>query len=161
MIRKLLFLGGIGAFGYGVYSYVKTQAILLKNSEVDIAGVKLVSQTSTTTTIRVDLKVINNSEKKIIIKSFNFKLYLDGKFIGDIDSPTMSTVIAPNGGNTIVSFNYTLNKKEIDLLGILGGFISKGLKTVLSVNGGVTAKMGFVSVTTPVMVDYTLKELFS
>ncbi len=68
MIRKLLFIGGLGALGYGIYEYLRTQAIILKNSDVDITGVKLISQTSTETTIRVFLKVINNSEKKLILK---------------------------------------------------------------------------------------------
>lgn len=161
MIRKLLFIGGLGALGYGIYEYLRTQAIILKNSDVDITGVKLISQTSTETTIRVFLKVINNSEKKLILKSFNFNLFLDGKFIGEVQNADLNNVILPNGGDTRLSFDYTLKQKEVDLVGILGGFISKGMKTTLSLDGKVSAKMGIISVATPVKLDYTLRELFS
>jgi len=161
MIRKLLFIGGLGAFGYGIYEYFRTQAIILKNSNVNITGVKLISQTSTETTIRVFLKMVNNSEKKLILKSFKFDLFLGGKFIGVVENTNLDNVILPNGGDTRLSFDYTLKQKKIDLVGILGGFISKGLKTTLSLVGKVNAKIGIVSVSTPVKVDFTIRELFS
>jgi LEA14-like dessication related protein len=160
MIRKLLFIGGLGALTYGVYEYWRTQAIILKRSKVDITKVELLSQTTTETKIRVFIKVINNSEKKLILKSFKFNIFIDDKFIGEVVNSDLNNVILPNGGDTRLSFDYILNQKEVDLLGILGGFISKGMKTTLSLDGKVSAKMGIINVSTPVKIDFTMRDLF-
>ena len=160
MIRGLLFLGGLGVAGYGVYRYYTKQLAILQDSDISLLNVKLVNQTKTNVTLRFNLKVVNKSEQEFTIKEFNSRVLFNNKFIGNIEAPNINKTILPNGGTTLVSFDFTINPQQIGLTDILAGLITNKLKSNLSLRGRMKIKKGFVTLDSPVDIDYTLKELF-
>tara|TARA_Y100000592_G_scaffold101114_1_gene185633 strand:+ start:19561 stop:20043 length:483 start_codon:yes stop_codon:yes gene_type:complete len=160
MIRGLLFLGGLGVAGYGVYRYYTKQLAILQDSDISLLNVKLINQTKTNVTLRFNLKVINKSEQDFTIKDFKSNVYFNNKLIGDIEALNINKLILSNGGTTLVSFDYSLNPTKIGLAEILGGLFANKLKSNLSLRGRMKIKKGFVTLDSPVDIDYTLKELF-
>lgn len=160
MIRGLLFVSGLGVVGYGLYRYYSSQLVMLKNSEISLLNVKLVSQTKTNIKLRFNLKVVNKSEEQFTIKDFKIKLLLNGKPLGDVENTDINKVITPNGGASLISFDFSFNPKSIEIEDILEGLISNKLKSDISLEGRMKLKKGIVTVDTPLEISYSLNELF-
>ena len=164
MIRGLLFFGGlgiIGVVGYGTYKYYNSQiSILSKNTKIGLSSVDLLNQNKENVTLRFNLKVTNNSEQKFTIKRYDFEILFNNKLIGNIENSNLNTVINPNGGSTNLSFDFSINPSQIGLADILSGLISNRLNSTLSLKGRVVAKKGFITLNSPLDVNYSLKKLF-
>ena len=160
MIRGLLFLGGLGVAGYGIYRYYTKQISFLEDSDISLLNVNVVNQTKTNVTLRFNLQVVNKSEQEFTVKEFKSRLLFNGKFIGDVEAPNVNKVIRPNGGKTLVSFDFSINSKQIGITDILTGLITNRLKSNLSLLGRMKISKGFVTLDAPVDINYTLKELF-
>lgn len=160
MIKGLLFIGGLGALSYGAYRYYASQIAILENSKVDLISINLVNRTKSNVTLRINLRVTNNSEQSFIIKNYKFGIYFNNKFIGNIENSEVDKVIQPNGGTTNVSFDFSINPNQIGLTDILSGLISNRLQSTLSLRGRIVAKKGLITIGTPIDVDYSLKDLF-
>lgn len=164
MIRGLLFVGGlgiVGVIGYRTYKYYNSQiSILSKKTKIALVSVGLVNKNKENVTLRFNLKVTNNSEQKFTIKRYGFEILFNNKLIGNIDNSNLNTVINPNGGNTNLSFDFSINPSQIGLEDILSGLISNKLNSTLSLKGRVVVKKGFVTLNSPLDVNYSLKELF-
>lgn len=161
MIKRLLFVGGLGAIGFGIYKYYRTQADILADSDVKLDRVELVKQTRTNVTLRFHVKVINNSEQKFTVKSFDFGLFVNDKFIGIVKNSNLNNVILPNGGSTKISFDFILNPSQINFGELLGGVLFSGAKTKLMIKGNVAVQKGIITVKAPLDINYSLKELIS
>ena len=160
MIKGLLFVGGLGVFSYGVYKYYTSQIAILENSKIKLLSVDSVSNTKNNFTLRINLLVTNNSEQSFIIKNYNFEIYFNNKFIGNIKSSEINKTIMPNGGSTNLSFDFKLNPSQINITDILSGLISNRMASNLSLKGRVNIKKGFLTVSAPIDEDYSLKDLF-
>lgn len=160
MIKGLLFLGGLGATTYGIYRYYTNQISYLKNSDISLLSVKLVSQTKSNITLKFNLEVTNKSEEEFKIVSFNSDVIFNGKLIGEIETPNINKTINPNGGKSFVSFEFSINPNQIGIADILAGLISNRLKSNLSLEGRMRIKKGFVTLDSPVSINYKLNELF-
>ena len=160
MIKGLLFIGGLGVASYGVYKYYTSQIAILENSKIKLLSVDSVSNTKNNFTLRINLLVTNNSEQSFIIKNYNFEIYFNNKFIGNIKSSEINKTIMPNGGSTNLSFDFKLNPSQINITDILSGLISNRMASNLSLKGRVNIKKGFLTVSAPIDEDYSLKDLF-
>lgn len=160
MIKGLLFIGGLGVASYGAYRYYKSQISILSKSKVSLDSVDLVNQNKKNLTLRFNLKVTNDSEQEFTIKKYDFELLFNNQLIAEIENSNFNTVINSNGGTTIVSFDFSVEPNQIGLSDILSGLLSNRLKSVLSLKGRIVAKKGFITLDSPIDVNYSLNKLF-
>ena len=160
MTKGLLFFGGFSIATFGVYQYYIRQISFLKKSDISLLSVRLISQTKSKVVIRFDLQVINKSEQEFTIKSFESLVYFNSDLVGKVSANDINKTILPNGGKSLISFDFSLKPKEIGLTDILAGLISNRLKSNLSLEGRMKIKKGFVTLDAPVKINYKLNELF-
>ena len=109
------------------------------------------------------VKFQNKSDMTFNIKGYEFGVFLNGKYIATVKSSVEQNIL-PNGiSDILVDVDITPKEQftleEITRLTIYA--VSDRDKIIFTLDGKVTAKLGFVKMTLPVKFSYTLKELLA
>lgn len=157
-MRSLLFLAGIGLVGYGGYQYYRTQTALLSKTDVSLSGVKIVERSLNKVTIRFTIDLVNKSEQEFILRKYDLKVMMNGKYLGDIKNTGMNTLVKGLGGKTSITSDFTFNPKTVGIEDMLT-LISRGRSSQIRIFGTVSARKGIILVDAPIDTTYTLAEL--
>jgi len=95
MLKKALIIGGIGLAGFGLYRYFKYQVDLAMKYDYKIKNFKYLGIKGNDINVSATIEITNKSNFKLIINSFDLKLFYNGKKFSDVVSKKQ-TIIEPN-----------------------------------------------------------------
>jgi LEA14-like dessication related protein len=95
MIKKALIIGGIGLAGFGVYRYFKYQVDMAMKYDYKIKNFKYIGIEGNDVKVSATIEITNKSNFKLIINSFDLKLFYNDKKFADVVSSKPIT-IEPN-----------------------------------------------------------------
>ena len=157
-LTALAIIGGISLFGYTLYKYFTKQVDLLKQFNWKVLDFGLDT---------LDLKVIKGtikfrfssiSDVELEINKFYLDVYANGERVGYIED--VNTFIIPAKGYTDIPFAYTINPQFIikNIVDIVA-YTSKQKDAIITFDGYVKIKSGFISATVPIKSDCSVKNL--
>ena len=77
-MKKILFLGGLGLAGFGLYRYFKYQIGQALSYNYKIKSFKIVSVVGKDVTISVSVEVVNNSSFEVNVQGYDIQLFFKG-----------------------------------------------------------------------------------
>jgi hypothetical protein len=160
-MRKIILLGGLGLVGYGAYTYYKTEMAVLEQSEISLGSIKILDRSASNVTLNVSVKVKNNSEQEFIIRKYDFLLLINNSLIGKIQNSNLDTLVKGFGSTSIINFNFSFNPREIGIANILVQLASRQSNSTFTLRGNLSVKKSFITLSTPLDITYSLKELMA
>ena len=158
-MRNILLLGGLGLVGYGAYTYYKTEVALLEESEISLSKLKILDKSPDNVTLRITVKVVNNSEQEFTIRKYDLMFLINNKFVGNIRNSDVDTKVKGFGGESFITFDFSFNPKEVGIADILYQLLQRKGNSTILVKGDISAKKGYLTVKAPLDIKYTLREL--
>jgi LEA14-like dessication related protein len=157
-LTAVAIIGGISLFGYGLYKYFTRQIDLLKQFNWKVLDFSLDT---------LDLKVIKGtikfrfssiSDVELEINKFYLDVYANGERVGYIED--VNTFIIPAKGYTDIPFAYTINPQFIikNIVDIIA-YTTKQEDAIITFDGYIKIKSGFISATVPIKSDCSVKNL--
>lgn len=157
--QGFIIAGAIGILS-GISIYLWRQYSLLNSITVGIAGVKFYTLSLKNISLQLTLKLINPSNQKFIIDSYDLNIFVGDVFLANAKSAATNVTLQSDSVPSLLPINLSLNPKEtvnINNFPILLKFIS-------DTGGGLLRIEGKVSLRHPLLylqdfpVDYTYIE---
>lgn len=157
MKKALLYIGGLGLLGFGLYKYFKTQADLLSKYEWKIAGIKILKFNLTSLVLNLKIRFTSKADLEAKIERIYLDLFLEGKNVGFVTES--KSFIIPANGSSDVDLSVSINPQAVfkNITDIVLG-VSKNKDIKLGINGYAKIKSGIFSATLPIVVETSLKE---
>lgn len=95
MLKKVLIIGGVGLAGFGLYRYFKYQVDMATKYDYRIKNFRYLGMDGNEIKVSATIEVTNKSSFKLVINSFDLKLFYNGVKFADVVS-TNSITIEPN-----------------------------------------------------------------
>jgi hypothetical protein len=154
----VLSIGGIGLVAYGLYAYFKKQANLIKQFEWKLLSFNLDTITLTLIKGNVTIRFASISDLEFIVTEFILKVYINGHEAGYVNDITQS--IIPANGYSDIPIAFTVDPQYLitDVSDILA-YTLKQKDAIITLNGYVSVKSGFVSATVPIKCDCSIQKL--
>jgi LEA14-like dessication related protein len=77
-MKKVLFIGGLGLAGFGLYRYFKYQINQAMSYDYKIKSFKIVSVEGKNITISVSVEIVNNSSFEVKVQGYDIQLFFKG-----------------------------------------------------------------------------------
>ena len=143
MIKKVLIISGVGLAGFGLYRYFKYQVDLAMKYDYKIKNFKYLGVEGNDVKVSATIEIINKSNFKLIINSFDLKLFFKGKKFSDVISKK-EIIIEPNNSFEVTGIGI-INVN--DLQQTLPTFITDVLKQKpIDVEVEGTVKINFIGI---------------
>jgi hypothetical protein len=154
----VLSIGGIGLVAYGLYSYFMKQATLLKQFKWKLLSFNLDEITLQLIKGDVVIRFSSISDLEFLITEFILKVYINGQEAGYVNDITQS--IIPANGYSDIPIAFTVDPQYLitDASDILA-YTLKQKDAIITLNGYVSVKSGFVSATIPIKCDCSIQKL--
>lgn len=151
-------IGGIGLVAYGLYSYFKKQATLLKDFKWKIQSFNLDTISLQLIKGSVTIRFSSISDLEFLVTEFILKVYINGQEAGYVNDITQSLI--PAQGYSDIPIAFTLDPQYLisDVSDILA-YSMKQKDAIITLNGYVSVKSGFVSATIPIKCDCSIQKL--
>ena len=154
----LFSIGGLGLVAYGLYSYFKKQTTLLKDFNWKILTFNLDTITLQLVKGNVIIRFSSTSDLEFLIQEFILKVYINGQESGYVNDVAQSLI--PANGYSDIPISFTINPQYLitDVSDILA-YTLKQKDAIITLNGYVSVKSGFVSATVPIKCDCSIQKL--
>ncbi len=123
-MKKLLIPIGLAGIGFGVYTYIKTQLDIFKNTKFKIIKIKKDSISLKKIDLELYIQVINDSSITFKITDYFFNLTTDNLIIGEVKNSTINQVIKGDGNISYIPIKVSLNTADL-IVGALSGIRNK------------------------------------
>lgn len=154
-MKKVLIIAGVGLAGFGLYRYFKYQVDLAMKYDYKIKNFKYLGIDGNDIKVSATIEITNKSNFKLVINSFDLKLFFKGKKFSDVVSVKPIT-IEPNSAFEVTGVG-VINVNDIGQS--LPSFISDVLKQKpidIEVEGNV--KINFIGINSTIVFN---KEKFN
>lgn len=158
VIIGVLSIGGIGLVAYGLYSYFKKQASLLKQFKWKLKEFNLDTITPQLVKGSVTIRFTSISDLEFLITEFILKVYINGQEAGYVNDIAQSVIPANGYSDIPISFSIDPQYLLTDVSDILA-YSLKQKDAIITLNGYVSVKSGFVSATIPINCDCSIQKL--
>jgi hypothetical protein len=157
-IIGLFAVGGLGLVAYGLYSYFQKQATLLKDFQWKILKFDLKTITLQLVKGSVTIRFSSTSDLEFIVEEFLLKVYINGQEAGYVNDITTSLI--PAKGYSDIPFEFSINPQYLlkDASDILA-YTLKQKDAIITLNGYVSVKSGFVKATVPIKCNCSVQKL--
>ena len=154
----LLSIGGIGLVAYGLYSYFQKQATLLKDFKWKIQSFNLDTISLQLIKGSVTIRFSSISDLEFLVTEFILKVYINGQEAGYVNDITQSLIPAQGYSDIPIAFTIDPQYLITDVSDILA-YTMKQKDAIVTLNGYVSVKSGFVSATVPIKCDCSIQKL--
>jgi LEA14-like dessication related protein len=145
-----------------MYAFYKKQIAAALNYCYKISKVKINNVAKNDIDLDVTVKIRNNSEFILNVTKYSMNVAINGAIVANIASNTPQ-IIQNKGVSEIVmkvKFDPAKFFKDSDILGIVIAATTNRKAFIISVNGSLSAKMNFLSLTNiPIDISMTLDEI--
>ena len=149
---KKLFIGvGLAGIGFGIYTYVRTQLEIFKNTKFKIIKVKNDGTKLKQINLELFVEVTNDSAITFKITDYKFDVFMDNLVIGSATNSTINQEIKGDGAKSYIPIKVSLNTADI-IVGALSGLQNKEL----NINGYFGVKKGIIKYRN-IKVEETIK----
>jgi hypothetical protein len=156
-IIALFAVGGVGLVAYGLYSYFKKQAALLKDFEWKLLSFKLDTISLTLVKGSVNIRFTSISDLEFIIDEFILKVYVNGVESGYVNDITQSLI--PANGYSDIPIQFTIDPQYlIKDVSDIAAYALKQKDAIITLNGYVSVKSGFVKATIPIKCNCSVQK---
>jgi len=159
MKKTLLYIGGFGLLGGGLYYYFKKQADLLLQYKVDIVGIKFGRISTNSVDMIISVKFTSIADLEAKVNKMYMDVAIEGANVGYVTNE--KPFIVPAKGFSYIDLNITFNPKLIlgNVVDIALG-VKKNKDINVNLNGFANVTSGFISTTLPIKYSTTIKEYF-
>jgi LEA14-like dessication related protein len=98
-MKKVLFIGGLGLAGFGLYRYFKYQVDKAMSYDYKIKSFKIVNVAGKDVTVAVEVEIINKSSFEVTINEYSMELFFKGIPFTKTSSK-QKLVVSPNSSFT-------------------------------------------------------------
>jgi LEA14-like dessication related protein len=157
-LKVILFLGGLGAIGYALVRYYKSQIQYLSNIEYSVVGIKIVQVTSTNISVDITNRLFNSSNVEATITEMYLDFKMNGVLIGNITDSKENTILPQQSSDLTYRFNF--NPQLV--LGNIVNLVTLAVKAkdiTFDAVGYVKIKSSFLATTIPFEYHNNLKSL--
>jgi hypothetical protein len=157
-IIGLFAVGGLGLVAYGLYSYFQAQAKLLKDFQWKVIKFDLKNISLQLVKGSVTIRFSSTSDLEFIIEEFLLKVYINGQEAGYVNDISQSLI--PAKGYSDIPFEFSVNPQYLikDVSDIIA-YTLKQKDAIITLNGYVSVKSGFVKATVPIKCDCSVQKL--
>ena len=158
VIVGLLSIGGIGLVAYGLYSYFVKQATLLKDFKWTLLSFNFDSFTTELVKGNIVIRFSSTSDLEFQITQFILKVYINGQESGYVND--ISPALLPAHGYSDIPIAFTVDPQY--LISDVSDIVAYTMKTkdaIITLNGYVSVKSGFVTATVPVKCDCSVQKI--
>ena len=158
VIVGLLSIGGIGLAAYGLYSYFVKQTALLKDFKWKLISFNFDTFTTEMVKGNVIIRFSSTSDLEFQITEFILKVYINGQESGYVND--INPTLIPANGYSDIPIAFTINPQY--LFSDVSDILAYSLKTkdaIITLNGYVSVKSGFVKATIPVKCDCSVQKI--
>ena len=138
MKKALIGIGLLGV-GFGIYSYIKTQLDIFKNTTIKILRINSDGIKLKKINLEVIVEVVNDSTISFDITDYYFDVFLDNLQVASVTNKNVNQLIKGNGESTFIPIKVSLNTADV-IIGALSGLKD----TKLNINGYFGIKKGIV-----------------
>ena len=158
VIIGLLSIGGIGLAAYGLYSYFVKQTALLRDFKWKLISFNFDTFTTEMVKGNVIIRFSSTSELEFQITQFILKVYINGQESGYVND--INPALIPANGYSDIPISFTINPQYLfsDISDILA-YTLKTKDAIITLNGYVSVKSGFVKATIPVKCDCSVQKI--
>jgi hypothetical protein len=154
----LLILSGVGLSIYGLYSYFKQQANLLKQFTWKIVSFQLDTITLELVKGSVTIRFASISNLEFIVSQFVLDVYINGQKAGYVNDITQTLI--PANGYSDIPIAFTLDPQYlISDVSDIALYSLKQKDAIITLNGYVSVKSGFISATLPIKCNCSINNL--
>jgi hypothetical protein len=158
VIIGLFAVGGVGLVAYGLYSYFNKQATLLKDFQWKILSFDLTKFSLTLIKGKVNIRFSSVSDLEFIVEEFILKVYVNGQEAGYVNDITQSLI--PANGYSDIPIEFTINPQYlIKDISDIAAYTLKQKDAIITLNGYVSVKSGFVKATIPIKCNCSVQKL--
>lgn len=138
MKKALIGIGLLGV-GFGIYSYIKTQLDIFKNTTIKVLRVNSDGIKLKKINLEVIVEVVNDSTISFDITDYYFDVFLDNLQVASVTNKNVNQLIKGSGQSTFIPIKVSLNTADV-IIGALSGLRD----TKLNINGYFGVKKGIV-----------------
>lgn len=164
VLMTSLVVGFIG-LATGTYFYVKRQYDLLFEYCYKLTSVQVVQFALSNIKMKIGLAVKNNADIDININGYNFKVYVNDKYVCDFKSNVKELLPANQVvqlNSVIAEFNPTQVVNAAFAVSLLSYYLTDKNKINLKIDGYASASHGIFAISNlPMTFEYTLAELLT
>lgn len=163
LLTGIFVFTGVGAIGFGLYSWYKKQLDLAYDYCLKLVNAKVLEATINSIKIQMYMRITNKSSFDLKIKGYTLDIYLNNKKVGNVISTTEQTI----KNNSVSDFDFILSFDPSQLFDLnylillTSAFISNKDNVKFVINGNLKAGMNFLTIDLPVNFSLSLAEMLS
>ena len=164
---KILSLSAAALGLVGLAIHLNRQWVLITNYCYKITGVRFLTLKTNDVDIDITLKVRNQSDIDIVIKRYEFKIYIDTYYVCDVVNET-GFLFAANNVSVIpvkIKFNpqaLSNRLKAAEIINLVAKVLTDKDNITIKIEGHLAAKHSFISLPNlPLNVSMTIKEIMA
>lgn len=151
-------LGGVGLFGYSIYSFYKKQAELLKQFTWKLKSFNFTEISENLVKATIIIRFESISDIELTVTKMYLDIGLNGHNVGYITD--VNPFVLPARGYNDIPINVTINPQYIlSNIADIALYATKQKDANISIKGNVSIKSGFIAVTVPINCDCSMQKL--
>jgi LEA14-like dessication related protein len=147
VILSAIFLG-LAGMGFALYQFVKRELLLAQSYCYKFGSVNVITVNENRFTIDLTIKIKNQSDLRITITNYNFKIFINDKQVLTLSSVANVDVLANAVSELTVRIDFdpssVFNLSDIASLGVLA--LTNQSQFFITLSGTIDAKVNFISI---------------
>ena len=156
MKKTLLYIGGIGLIGYGIYRYYAIEKSLLENYDLQIVDIGFNGLSSNNVNMNLTAHFTSKADVTAKVSQLYIDVLINGQHVGTITNTAVFNI--PAHGSVDIPMNLSFNPQIVvaNALNILLS-IASNKDMPVEMTGYAKIKSGFIGVSYPIDYKTTVK----